>query len=131
MPRPSSLSGFSISELEKVVRQRRGRLGTLEKRRTKLARQLESLEAEIDSLGGITAKRGKRVRNEHSLAESLVSVLKKNGEPMKVAEIVDAVLASGHRTSSPNFRSIVNQALIKDKQFSKGKLRGYYTVRGA
>ena len=50
--------------------------------------------------------------------ETLVEVLQKAGEPMKVSDIADAVQSTGYRSNSANFRGIVNQLLIKDKRFT-------------
>jgi hypothetical protein len=35
---------------------------------------------------------------------------------MKIADITDAVLATGYSTSSGSFRAIVNQTLIKERK---------------
>ena len=35
---------------------------------------------------------------------------------MKVGDITDAVLATGYRSNSDNFRAIVNQTLIKERK---------------
>lgn len=47
-----------------------------------------------------------------------------------VGDAMDAVLASGYKTTSKGFRSIVNQTLIKDKQF-KNVGRGKYALKAA
>jgi hypothetical protein len=54
-----------------------------------------------------------------SSARSLVSV----------GDIAERVQASGYRSSSANFRGIVNQALVKDKRFVS-TARGMYGLRG-
>jgi hypothetical protein len=55
------------------------------------------------------------------------SVLKGKA-PMKVGDIFKAVLANGYHSTSANFRGIVNQTLIKEKQFHQVD-RGTYTVK--
>jgi hypothetical protein len=50
---------------------------------------------------------GRRGRNEMSLVATL-----------EQGTIVEAVKAQGYRSNSANFRAIVNQTLIKEKQFS-------------
>ena len=51
------------------------------------------------------------------------------GKPIRVGEILDGVLESGYRSTSPNFRAIVNQTLIKAKQFVATS-RGVYKFNG-
>ena len=46
-------------------------------------------------------------------------VLSKTGKPMGVGDIVDAVQKGGYKSNSANFRGIVNQTLIKEKQFTQ------------
>jgi hypothetical protein len=60
---------------------------------------------------------GRHRRNEMSLVATLESVLAP-GKPMGVGEIVEAVQRKGYQSNSANFRGIVNQTLIKEKQFS-------------
>jgi hypothetical protein len=52
----------------------------------------------------------------------------KDGKPMRVGDITDAVHNAGYRSSSANFRGIVNQTLIKDKRFVAPE-RGLYQLR--
>lgn len=132
MPRGKTV--LSISDLERMLNERRSMLDTLMKQRNEIDR-------EIQRLGGNGARRrgrppgsggggggGKRVHNELSLAAAIESVLKK-GETMGVGEIVDAVKASGYRSSSANFRGIVNQTLIKERKRFASPSRGMYQLK--
>jgi len=74
--------------------------------------------------GAIPGRR--RPRNETNLAEALVKVLK--GKTMRVKDMVGAVQRAGYRTNAANFRTIVNQALIKNKGMFKKMGRGEYTA---
>jgi hypothetical protein len=47
---------------------------------------------------------------------------------MSLGDIVDAVQARGYRSSSANFRGIVNQTLIKESQFTSAG-RGMYRLK--
>ena len=109
--------------------QRRSRIGSLERKRSRFVRQLDALDAQIATLGGSIRARGARPRNKTTLNEAIVAVLKKSGGAMKVAEIARHALDSGYSSSSSNFRVIVNQALIKDKRFAKAGLRGTYQLK--
>ena len=49
---------------------------------------------------------------------------------MKVGDIADAVLATGYRSNSVNFRAIINQTLIKErKRFASAGERGMYQLK--
>lgn len=132
MPRRASI-GLSISQLEKVLHQRRAKLGTLEKQRKALSKRLKKVEGKILMIGGEGVARGGRrrrhVRNARSLNETILAVLKKASGAVRVADIVKGVLSTGYRSTSANFRGIVNQALIKDKRFAKAGARGTYQLK--
>ncbi|MEO1129536.1 MAG: hypothetical protein AAFX05_07495, partial [Planctomycetota bacterium] len=70
--------------------------------------------------------RGRRPRNEASLADSLTKLLR--NKAMSVTDAAQAVQDAGYKTTSPNFRTIVNQTLLKDKRF-KRVARGQYTAK--
>ncbi len=63
------------------------------------------------------------------LPEALHQVLK--GKTLSVGEAVEAVQRAGYKTSSNNFRTIVNQQLIaaKNKKLFKKVARGQYTAK--
>ncbi len=132
MARPST--SLSISELERIIHSRQRELGKLEKRRAKFQKELNKVESQIRSLAGNgkatggTRGGGTRVRNEVSLSEAVYQVLSSASAPMSIGEIADKVLASGYRSNSESFRTVVNVTLIKDKRFSKAG-RGLYQLK--
>lgn len=69
----------------------------------------------------------KRHRNDSNLVEALQNVLK--GKVMGVTEVARAVQDAGYKTTSPNFRTIVNQTLIKNPQAFTKQGRGLYTSK--
>lgn len=69
----------------------------------------------------------KRHRNDTNLVEALQQVL--SGTTMGVTEAAAAVQAAGYKTTSPNFRTIVNQTLIKHSDAFSKKGRGKYTAK--
>jgi hypothetical protein len=121
--------GLSILELEELLQERRSAVQKLHKQRADLQKKLDLVDREIIRLGGSTVPRtaGGRVRNEVSLVAAMEGVLK-GKPPMSVGEILEAVLAGGYQSTSANFRGIINQTLIKEKQF-KAVGRGVYTVK--
>jgi hypothetical protein len=124
---------LSIAQLEKILRARRSQVAGLMRRRAKLARQLERLDAQLRDLGGEIggglAGGGRRARNAQSLVSLMESVLGKSAKPMKVGDIVSAVQARGYRSNSANFRAIVNQTLIKERKRFAQAGRGMYQLK--
>ncbi len=127
----SDLTDMSIAALQSEIKRREKHANSLQKRREKLLKQLAEIDAEIAGLGGtISAGRGgRRPRNEAKLPDALVKVL--TGKTMSVTDAADAVRAAGYITTSPNFRTIVNQALIRDKRFKRVGRGEYTAVAGA
>lgn len=128
-----ALGAMSTAELQRELRRREGQVERLYAKHAKLSAQLAEVEAEIAKVGGElghgVTSRGtvrRRPRNSSNLAEALQQVL--TGTDLSVTEAAEAVQAAGYRTSSANFRTIVNQTLIKDKRFKKVS-RGRYTAK--
>ena len=123
----SDLTDMSIAALQSEIKRREKHANSLQRRREKLVKQLAEIDAEIAELGGTISggRGGRRPRNEANLPDALVKVL--TGKTMSVTEAADAVRAAGYITTSPNFRTIVNQALIRDKRFKRVG-RGEYTA---
>ncbi len=121
----TKLSNLSMTDLEGELRRRERELSKLERRRAKLAEQLAEVDAEIRSLGGAALGKS-RPRNVKNLADALVDTL--TGVTMSVTEVAEAVQRDGYRTTSPNFRTIVNQTLLKDTRFKRVG-RGLYTSK--
>jgi septal ring factor EnvC (AmiA/AmiB activator) len=136
MARPASGNNFNIAQLERVLEEKRSELDKLRRQRSDIQKKLNQIDRLIDRVGGgMNGSRrggagggGGRARNAHSLIETLDAVLREGGRPMKVAEIMDAAIASGYRSGSANFRGIVNQTLIKDKRFGQVE-RGVYELK--
>ena len=138
-----SLSKVSTTDLQAELRRRVRERDKLLKKRDRLIDQIEAIDRDLDDMGvelvdapgGSAAGRGsgrrggggKRPRNEMSLVDSLYSVLK--NKQMGVSELADAVQSAGYKTTSPNFRTIVNQALINNTDRFKRVERGLYTTK--
>lgn len=124
------LAGVSIDTLHAELRRRQTGLKSLQTRYAKSAAKTARLAAQIEALGGSVSGgsfgRRTRPKNEMSLIEALASVLK--GKEMSVTNAAGAVLKSGYRTGAANFRTMVNQALIKSNRFKKVS-RGVYTAK--
>lgn len=128
MPK-GKLSNISISELHTEIRRRQRHLDALHRKREKLATQLREVEEQIleegGAMGALTGR--KRPRNEQNLADALADLL--SNQTLSVTEAAEQVQSAGYRTTSPNFRTIVNQTLLKDTRFKRVG-RGRYTSKG-
>jgi hypothetical protein len=118
-------------------------VAALQRRHAMLVRRAGRIADEIAAMGGDTGgarrrgpgrppgRRGRpagrtRPRNELSLVEALQKLL--SNRTLSVTEAAAQVQTAGYRTSSANFRTIVNQTLIKSNKFKKVS-RGKYTAR--
>lgn len=123
----AGLQEMSVSELQAELSRRRRGVGKLERRREKLMAELADINAQISEMGGSMGGSGggTRARNTMTLPDALHQVLQ--GVTMSVTDAADAVRAAGYSSSAANFRTMVNQALLKDKRFKKVS-RGQYTA---
>lgn len=95
--------------------------------------KVAKIDAMIASLGGSSGggssgRSGRRGRgsNEATLSDYLKRAL--TGNTMGVTEVAEAVKKQGYVTNSPNFRTIVNAALMSKKNGFKRVSRGQYTA---
>ncbi|HVP73003.1 MAG TPA: hypothetical protein VMS30_04645 [Phycisphaerales bacterium] len=153
--RPSALARLTVADLMREVERRRGMMSDLASQRDRLQSELDAINAEIADLESIGAsapmaprrgpgrprgsggraphrmdgRRRGRGGNEQSLALALHKLLQ--GRTLGVAEMSDAVRKAGYRTKSPNFRTIVNAALLAkgNRGLFKKVSRGQYTAK--
>lgn len=141
-----ALSTMTLDDLQREIERRQRAGSDLLMKRERLARELAEVEAQLAMIGlahaapmrkragrppkGAAPRRGgggRRPRNEMNLVEALHQALQ--GKTLSVSEAADAVQAAGYKTSSPNFRTIVNQALITKKDRFRKVERGRYTAK--
>lgn len=133
MARPSALSNLSNTDLLREVARRERKVRTLARKRDKLMVKVKALDAQIEQFGGRSSGAGRvggagsRPRNTMNLVEALTKVL--TGKTLGVTEAADAVKKAGYATTSPNFRTIVNQALLANTSSFKRVDRGQYTAK--
>lgn len=136
------LSNLSVDFLRSELARRQRALVGLYRRHAGLLRRVERVADAIRSAGGdvIHAATGdtrrargrgapgrrRRPRNDMNLVQALSKVLK--NRTMSVTEVAEEVQRAGYKTSSANFRTIVNQTLIKSPAFKKVS-RGKYTSK--
>lgn len=75
-------------------------------------------------------RRGRPAGSTRENGDTLVPMLSKVlSKPMSVTDAAAAVQKSGYKTGSPNFRTIVNAALLKNKKLFKRVSRGIYVSK--
>ncbi|MEM1183866.1 MAG: hypothetical protein AAGI53_02585 [Planctomycetota bacterium] len=127
----------STAELAREIKRRERQLEKLETKREALMTQVADLDHEISSLGALlgTAPRAsgvgggprRRPRNDMNLADALQKTL--GGVTLSVTEAAEAVQRDGYKTSAANFRTIVNQTLLRETDRFKKVARGQYTAK--
>ncbi|MBI1189444.1 MAG: hypothetical protein GC200_02010 [Tepidisphaera sp.] len=134
----SSLRDLPMSAIQRELARRARKVGTVQRRRDRLAAKLAKLDAQIAAMGGSIARMGRsgmkgtgmgartRMTNSEGLAPMLHKVL--SGATMGVSEAADAVQKAGYTTNAANFRTIVNACLLKHKNLFKKVSRGQYTA---
>lgn len=130
---PSSLSNLSVADLQRELTRRRRSLPALQRKREKALAKVMEIDAAIAALGGAAGGFGRRSpgargANDATLPEYLQRAL--TGNTMGVTEVAEAVKKLGYKTNSPNFRTIVNAALMNKKFGFKRVSRGQYTYGG-
>ncbi|HMN97271.1 MAG TPA: hypothetical protein PKC43_12500 [Phycisphaerales bacterium] len=152
----NALQTLSIGELQAEISRRQRGATAIVKRRERLAAKLAEIDRHLVSLGiepgsaaprrgpgrprgsGAAArpaaaavarrgKRGRRPKNGQSLVDALHKVM--TGKTLGVAEAAKAVLDEGYKTKSSNFRTVVNQTLLVNKDRFKKVERGRYTAK--
>ena len=135
--RRSGLARLSIAELRAELAQRERHVKQLQGRRDQLLDQLAALDNEIATADGKRAavrtrrqrqgQAGRRQRNKMNLVDALRKVL--GNKTMSVSDAAEAVQRAGYKTSSANFRTIVNQSLLANRKVFRKVSRGQYTAR--
>jgi len=143
-----SLGSVPVQDLQAELRRRMAKVGTIARRRDRLMVKVNRLNDLIQELGGsadvLVGRRGPgrppgpakgagrrgsgrtRPKNDSNLRDALAKVLR--GKTMGVTEVAAAVQRHGYKTGAENFRTIVNQALLKHKGVFKKVARGQYTA---
>lgn len=145
-PGAASLRRVGTEVLMHEIARRERDSGNLARERADLLARIAEIDAEMEIFSGSSTtssqapkrgrtagkksgrrggKRGPRPKNDMTLEETIAKVLK--GKVMGVTEVARAVLNSGYKTNAANFRTMVNQTLIKSDRFRK-ESRGQYTT---
>lgn len=123
----TSIGEMSVAQLRDALAQHERMGRSLQTRRATLVEKLKAVDAQIAAMGGMVAS-GKRPRNDATLVEALTTLL--TGKEMTVNVASEEVQKVGYMTTSPAFRTIVNQTLINHPKRFKRVSRGVYTAKG-
>ncbi|QOJ00188.1 MAG: hypothetical protein HRU70_06685 [Phycisphaeraceae bacterium] len=133
----ATLRGVTTDHLQAELVRRQQGLPSLYKQLERAQANVQRLVSAIEALGGSAGAGGvsgrhrrglgprKRPKNDSNLIEALAKLLK--GKTMSVTEASQKVQQAGYKTTAANFRTIVNQTLIKSDKFKKIS-RGQYTA---
>jgi hypothetical protein len=130
MARPKSI-GLPIAKLKVLLRSQESKRRELLSDRKKILKQLAKIDSQISAIDGGSGGSvgGIRPKNSKSLVAHLEEILAKHPKGLPVGDILDAVVSAGYKTSSDNFRSIVNQTLIKEGKKFGAVSRGVYALK--
>ncbi len=143
--RGGSIASLSTKVLQRELAKRHRKLLSLERRRSRLATSLSRLDSQIRTMSGtlgaavgraagrrVAGRRvaGRKVRKRAKNAMNLVQALEKllKGRTMSVTTATAEVQKAGYKTTAANFRTIVNQTLIKNRKTFRKVSRGQYTT---
>jgi hypothetical protein len=130
MSKGGALANLPLSDLNREIARRQRTGKTILRKRERLAAKLQALDSQIAEMGltkgvaGLGART--RPKNEMNLVAALAKVL--DGKTMSVTDVSEAVQKAGYKTTSPSFRTIVNQTLINSGKFKRIE-RGQYTAK--
>lgn len=131
------VSGLSVAELERILSNRKSKLDTLTKKKTKLQKDLTRVEEEITQLVGrqsAVAAGGrrkvlKRPKNAKPLSQFVTEILSKNKKGLTLAGLSEKVLESGYKTYSSNFNNVLYQCLYNSESFYHDEESGCYRLK--
>lgn len=124
------LGRIEIKTLMGEIQRRQGEIGRVLHRRRSLEKKLNAIDQRLEELGvsptGGIPGRVKRARNNFSLVDALCMVLR--DQAMGIPRIMSALPTVGYRSESPNLRTMVNVALLKQEYFKRVS-RGVYIAK--
>lgn len=136
MARQSKLASLTMEQLKAELARRQRALPTLLKKRAKLEKLIEAIDAKIADVSGATAparavaKRAKKaVAGRKPLAAYVREALTRAPKGMAIREIEKAVLAAGYVTKGKDLYNPIGVVLAKGG-FKKVS-RGVYVLKGS
>ncbi len=137
--RPRNLSNvetqyllLELSNRKKTGKRNRKMFKNLSKQRKQLLSRLKKIDNRLQKVGGGNVRHGstgpqRRAKNSMTLLEAIQRTV--GTKTLSVTSIAAAVQKRGYKTHAANFRTVVNQVLIKHTKIFKRTGRGMYTTR--
>jgi hypothetical protein len=128
---------LSMSDLQRMLNDRKSQLGSLEKRRERLQKELDVVDRRIDELegrgGGAVRSRTrrraiKRPENVKSLHAYVKETLAKNKKGLTLEELSNKVLSAGYKTNSTNFKNVLYQCVYNSSEVRHDEKSGTYKL---
>jgi hypothetical protein len=124
-----SEEGVTLVALQKLISNRQSELKKLQRKREKLMALVKDVDADIIKItGGGIVGRGRRRNNERPLRVYVEEQLTKNKKGMTLAELSQAILDTGFKTSSANFRNVLYQSLYNSTNIKHDQKSGKYVL---
>ena len=130
-------SELSVAELERMLSNRRKSLDSLTRERDELRRRLEIVEGRIAEIEGVGNGRSPapgrstaatRAMNSKSLHMHVVEILARSKDGLALAELATAILDTGYKTHSTNFKNVLYQCLYNSKDVRHDASTGTYKL---
>jgi hypothetical protein len=126
---------FSVSDLERILSERKSQAQELGKRRDQLTKELAKIDLELQGIVGTKrrgpkkgARRGKRPKNERSLREIIFDLLAKSKKGVTLADLEPKVLEAGYKSASKNFSNMIYQCLYNSQGVVQDPETGAYRL---
>lgn len=128
---------MSVAELERALNNRKTLLERAIQKRDHLKSQLDAVDNDIAVLEGRRPAPGSfgprhpaplRAKNAKSLHQVVTDVLTENKKGLPLAGLHNAVLETGYKTHSKNFKNVLYQCLYNAKEFEHDPGTGRYRL---
>jgi hypothetical protein len=132
MDKRSVLKDASASELrQELINRLQEQIRRNEQENEALRQQIRQLGPEIKVINGsqLLGRSRTLARNDQSLRDVIVHVLREAKEPLRSRDIVERVRSSGYQTRASNFGAMVNISLTRNPELFEKVERGIYKVR--
>lgn len=133
MDKRTLLKEVSASDLrQELIARLQEQIRRNEQENEAIRQQIRNLGPEIKVVNGslLTGGRSRTlVRNDQSLREAIVHVLREASEPLRSRDIVERVKTSGYQSRASNFGAMVNISLTRNTELFEKVERGVYKLR--
>jgi len=132
---PAVPTGYSVADIERILDERKAKLQELAVRRDQAQKEVDKLDAELQSLVGAGAVFGRngrprrRRRNETSLRTVVLEILGKNKKGLPLAELSEKVAETGYKSGSKNFRNVLYQCVYNTQSIVRDDASGCYKLK--